>query len=290
MSANTKIEWAHHSWNPWWGCTKVSPACEFCYAAAFAKRTGWPNLWGPAGDRRTFGEAHWRLPLRWNQTAAHTGRRFRVFPSMCDPFDLHPALDAPRTRFLNLILQTPHLDWLLLTKRPEHILALTEAWAHWPPNAWVGATVEDQARALLRLPTLLEVPAPVRFLSCEPLLSFVTIDEPYFRDPTGRGIDWVITGGESGHAARPTKPSWFRHLRDQCTAAAIPFLFKQWGEWGPACNCPPIVDALGHHRTRHRYRDLDGEHLMFRCGRSRTGRLLDGAEHLAFPTPHQPRD
>ena len=125
----------------------------------------------------------------------------------------------------------------------------------WPVNAWAGTTIENQEWADRRIPALLQVPAPVRFLSCEPLLGALTLDLT--------GIHWVIAGGESGPGARPSHPDWFRSLRDQCAAAGVPFHFKQWGEFAP------VGDGRGVN--------------VARVGKAAAGRLLDGIEHNDYP-------
>ena len=176
MGANTKIQWTDYTFNPWWGCTRVSPGCEHCYAEAFAKRCG--VQWGVKAERRFFGDKHWAEPLKWNAAAAKLGERRRVFcASMADVFEDRDDLRAERAKLFSLIHTTPHLDWLLLSKRPENMERLADArWIHgWPSNVWAGCTVEDQRRADERIPHLLRVPAAVRFLSCEPLLERVDL-------------------------------------------------------------------------------------------------------------------
>lgn len=228
MAKNSRIEWTDHTFNPWWGCVKVSPACKHCYAEAWAKRVG-ADVWGPKVDRRFFGEAHWSEPKRWNREAEAQGRRHRVFcASMADVFEERRELDVWRAKLGNLIASTPWLDWLLLTKRPEKAQSLAPWGTQWPHNVWLGATVENQLWANRRLPILADVPAKVRFLSCEPLLGHLDLS-----NWLGYHIDWVIAGGESGPRARPSDPAWFRALRDQCLAARVPFHFKQWGSWVP---------------------------------------------------------
>jgi protein gp37 len=264
MGADTKIEWADHTFNPWTGCQAVSPACDHCYAEAQAKRnTATFGGWGPHAKRKRTSESYWRQPLLWNKRAAKEGVRPRVFcASMADVFD-NQVLEDWRIALWRLIRATPHLDWLMLTKRPQNIAKMLpssldhghgNAWSDGPwPNVWLGTTVENQAEADRRIPHLLAVPAAKRFLSCEPLLGPVdlnTVAPTYLhgeltsfiasipdRDGafTGKNyLDWIITGGESGPHARPSHPDWFRSLRDQCQAASVPFFFKQWGEWRPA--------------------------------------------------------
>ncbi len=271
MSENSAIEWCHHTFNPWWGCIEVSPACDNCYARTFAKRVG-QKVWGPAGEtpRRFFADKHWAEPLKWDQKAREAGERRRVFcASMADVFEQNDALDPHRERLWDLISDTPMLDWLLLTKRPQNIMRMIPmSWTEDAPfNVWYGTTVEDQHYADQRIPILLDVPAVVRFLSMEPLLGPVDLWSARYALPGGglgsafnwgNGISWVITGGESGHGARYADPDWYRAIRDDCQAAGVPFLFKQWGD----------LDETGR-----------------RVGKKAAGRLLDGVEHSAFPRP-----
>ena len=256
MGADSKIEWTHHTFNPWRGCAKVSPGCAHCYAEAMAKRTGIHGTWGPEGERVVSSDAYWAQPLRWDRAAAKAGERRRVFcASMADVFEARDDLHEPRSRLFSLILATPHLDWLLLTKRPENVeIIAPESWMDgFPKNVWLGTTVEDQQRADERIPHLLAVPAAVRFLSVEPLLGPVDI-EPYLPhgcrgcnhpgnllpawnehgrcsecDGTGQepAIDWVIVGGESGPGARPCDVAWIRDVVRQCREAGVAVFLKQ---------------------------------------------------------------
>jgi len=212
-----------HSFNPWWGCTRVSPGCDHCYAEALDARAGGAH-WGQGVPRRTFGDRYWAGPLKWNEAARKAGQRARVLcASMADVFDAE-APPGLLERLWRLIPQTPHLDWLLLTKRPARIArGLPADWGHGYPNAWLGVTVENQELASQRIPVLLSVPARWRFLCAEPLLGPVDLR------PWPQGIDWVIAGGESGPRARRVQSDWVRGLRDSCQELGIPFYFKQWG-------------------------------------------------------------
>lgn len=340
MAENTAIEWTDHTFNPWWGCTKVSPGCTHCYADALDRRTGGAH-WGPKADRRRTKPANWNQPRKWNRQAQQQGRRFRVFcASMADVFDDHPSiLPEWREDLWRLIEETRHLDWLLLTKRPQDIMRMIpKRWrAGFPANVWVGTSVVNQPEADANIRHLLAVPAAVRFLSCEPLLG--EIDLLPWLDPTGAccggepeyrcqncpsdaewrytgpygddpGIDWVIAGGESGPGARPMHPDWARSLRDQCVAAGVPFLFKQWGEWAPnvgAVDWADIDDDPEASRFWHRewngdswgepFKPLwcdfgdgnyDQEQCVSRIGKKAAGRMLDGRAHDEFP--EVPRD
>lgn len=249
---SSKIAWTDHTFNPWWGCARVSPGCRHCYAESFAKRTG-HAVWGDEAERRHFGDGHWNEPRKWDREAEAAGRPALVFcASMADVFEDRDDLLDDRGRLVVLIEETPHLRWLLLTKRPENVLGMVPPrWAHeeWPSNAWVGTTVEDQQRAVQRIPRLLEIPAPVRFLSCEPLLEAVDLS-PWSPDfdadegddvcrlhgmvdcqqaPECRGIGWIIAGGESGGRHRPFDAQHARLLDRFAELYEIPFFFKQHG-------------------------------------------------------------
>lgn len=234
MGKDSSIEWTDHTFNPWWGCAKISPGCEHCYAEAWAKRVG-AKVWGAKQDRRFFGEKHWDEPLKWNADAEAKKSRKRVFcASMADVFELRDDLDKSREQLWDVIAETPWLDWLLLTKRPQNISAKSPWKSDWPNNVWIGTTVEDQIRADERIPILLKIPAARRFLSCEPLLGPVDLS-PWLKQKSKGSwkIDWVIAGGESGPGARAMLPGWAMQLRDQCQKAGTPFHFKQWGHWAP---------------------------------------------------------
>lgn len=263
MAKNSRIEWTTHTFNPWWGCVKVSPACKHCYAEAWAKRVG-SRVWGIKAERRFFGDKHWAEPIKWDAAAAEAGERPRVFcASMADVFEDRRDLDAARARLWKLIEATPNLDWLLLTKRPELVRNMVPWGETWPENIWLGTTVEDQEWAEERLPHLAEIPAAVRFISAEPLLGPLEISRWL-----GNNIDWVITGGESGPKARPSSPSWFLDLLNQCMASEVPFHFKQWGDWAPGQGLN-LAKARASHAA-------DGT-VMLRVGKKAAGRVLDGA-------------
>lgn len=360
MGENTKTEWAHHTFNPWLGCTKLSAACDHCYAETWADRFGLSELW--AGKRRRTSAANWLKPLGWNRRAEAEGRRYRVFcASLADVFDNQVPVSW-REDLWALIERTPNLDWLLLTMRPQNIVKMLPAdWGAGWPNVWLGTTVENQQEADRRIPQLLSVPAQVRFLSCEPLLGPLDLRRwlviswqcsycgGYFagrwklhcpdcgafgglsgshafngrgfprggicRRQEGRGVDWVIAGGESGPKARPSHPDWFRDLRDQCANAGTAFLFKQWGEYrpaqqeelperfGPECDAFKVICSNGFVgdlslETAFRHKPAqwpqcfplgaEGDSScsileMRRVGKKAAGNLLDGRQHLAFP-------
>ena len=273
MAENTAISWARHTWNPWMGCTKISPACDGCYAAHLMDTRLGKVKWGPHGERVRTSAQNWRLPMKWQRQAEKDGDRPFVFcASLADIFDNQVPPEWRRDAF-DTMRVTPNLVYLLLTKRPQNIVRLfrecmsIEGGAEytaklWPRNAAIGTTVEDQDRFDLNVPALRKarrlVDPAFAFLSCEPLLGPLS--------GSLHDIDWVITGGETdqgSHKARPTNPQWFRSLRDQCGVAGVPFHFKQWGEYGPTS------DANGPY--------------MARFGKDRTGRHLDGREWLEFP-------
>jgi protein gp37 len=248
MGETTGISWTDHTFNPWWGCFKVSPGCANCYAETFSNRYG-HDVWGPpkTTSRRLFGTAHWNEPLKWNEAAKRDERQHRVFcASMADVFEDHPLVASERNRLWMLIERTNSLDWLLLTKRPENVLRMSP-WHHNPdgliwPTVWLGTSVEDQQRADERIPALLEPehPVAVRFLSCEPLLGPVDLT------PWLDGLDWVIVGGESGPGHRAMNPDWARSLRDQCVGAGVAFFFKQ--DSGPRSGMRPELDGQTWHQ------------------------------------------
>lgn len=308
MAENTAIEWCDATFNPWIGCTKVSPGgCANCYAEvstpARVKRAAGVETWGPHGQRQRTSAHNWKQPLAWNAAAdafeAEHGRRRRVFcASLADVFD-NAVPPVWRSDLFKLIGETPRLDWLLLTKRIGNAFAMMPfGWQDFgtPPNVWIGATVVDQAEADRDIPKLLETPAAVRFLSIEPMLGPISF-EGIFSMPHNPAdgtnalevIDWVICGGESGHNARPMHPDWARSLRDQCAAAGTPFLFKQWGEWLPEGQhaAHPVAPSL-YDRRWCTADDGDDRYTstaaaVHRIGKKHAGRLLNGAEHNGFP-------
>lgn len=313
MAANSKIEWTDHTFNPWEGCTKVSPGCAHCYAETRNQRFAGGANWGKGAPRRRTSVANWRQPLKWNRDAAGLGKETLECPSCEAPWKECECGFAQRpTRvfcasladwlddevpiewladLLALIRCTPNLDWLLLTKRPQNWGDRLHAafrvgfdgdeWlSQWldgtpPANVWLGTTVEDQQRADERIPQLLQIPARVRFLSCEPLLGPLDLDFGHPKWRTAESyhayIHWVICGGESGPKARPMHPDWARSLRDQCQAAGVPYFFKQWGEWAWAFSS-------------------DGRPSMSLVGKKAAGALLDGREWSEFPTEFQVRE
>lgn len=282
MGKDSRIEWTHHTFNPWWGCVKVSPACDHCYAESWAKRVG-SDVWGPESQRRFFSDAHWKEPLKWNRDAAADGIRRRVFcASMADVFENRPDLIETRLRLLELIEATPMLDWLLLTKRIHLVKKLLPKGRELPPHVWIGTTVENDEYARKRLKYLLELKTPsVRFVSCEPLLGPLNL-EPYLQcNAAGTRIDWVIAGGESGHGSRPMDPAWPEDLQKQCAAADVPFHFKQWGHWAPASNLE-VPHGYPAHKVVHFYKGTRKVPVVS-VGKNVAGRILRGRTWDQFP-------
>lgn len=282
MSKNSAIEWTDHTFNPWEGCQKVGPGCDHCYAETRNARFGGGVAvnWGPGAPRRRTSASNWNKPVAWN--AAHAeffakhGRRQRVFcASLSDVFDNAVNYDW-RQDLASLIMDTPNLDWLLLTKRIGNAgTMLGEMFLDGTPdNVMIGATIVNQDEADRDIPKLLRVAAARKFLSMEPLLGAVDL-MPMFEHRAefwnDTGVDWVIVGGESGAGARPMQPDWARSLRDQCADAGVPFLFKQWGEWAPNW----YNDDAGN--------KIPGSEWIERQGKKIAGRMLDGVQHDGYP-------
>lgn len=277
MGEETAISWTRHTFNPWWGCEKIGAPgeepseCDNCYAETGSIRFGWsdggasgPALWGHGSERRRFGDKHWNEPLKWDREAAERGAPALVFcASYGDLFEARDDLDADRARLWELIEATPNLIWQLLTKRPEQVLRrVPRLWIpgteedcsdpdcgefpvdhFWPSNVWIGTSVGTQRSADLRIPRLLEIPAAVRFLSCEPLLGPVSITDWTLAEE-GSSIDWIIIGGESGPGWRPMDLWWAEQLAAQAEAVGIPVWFKQVAGATPGRPGPPNLEAL----------------------------------------------
>ena len=311
MGSITGIEWTDHTFNPWIGCTKVSAGCANCYAKTRDDRhlLGPVSHWGPGAPRHVTSFANWHEPLKWAKAARVAGNRERVFcASQADIFDAEAPVGA-RRRLWELIGETCDiLDWQLLTKRPENIVPVMcddelNLGFFELTHCWIGTSVENQDIADTRIPALLDVDAAVRFLSCEPLLGPVNLNNLKYKPGTdgwlsafnetawpdlGK-IDWIICGGESGPGARAMKPDWARSLRDQCVSAKVPFFFKQWGEWGPCENgeVTPSPQDWNTPPPTHEFHDDDrprcAQEVVYRVGKKSAGSLLDGREWKQFP-------
>lgn len=232
---NSKIEWTHHTFNPWIGCSKVSPGCLHCYAETLMDTRYGRVKWGKGQPRSRTAADNWRKPKQWDKIAGcfPANERPRVFcASLADWLDD----EVPRewqTDLLRLIEATPNLDWLLLSKRPQNwggvmtnsLLDGVEMVHEWvngrpPANVWVGTSAEDQTRWDERMPLLMDIPARVRFVSAEPLVGRIHMGE--------LRPDWLIVGGESGPGSRPMEREWVELLCEQCDDRTA-FHFKQWG-------------------------------------------------------------
>lgn len=314
MSDKSKIDWTDATWNPVVGCSHASPGCDHCYAERLAGRLeamGQARYMGLTRDRRWTGEVRCvpealDQPLHWRAPRA-------VF--VCSMGDLfHEAVPFEFiAAVFGVMAATPHHTYQVLTKRPERMREFfswirlhgpkdspvgwtwqtqiqsprTTGHAPWPlPHVWLGTTVEDQRRADERVPHLLECPAAVRFVSVEPMLGAIELTD-HLR---GCHLDWVICGGETGPGARPMHPDWARGLRDQCSAAGVPFYFKQWGAW-LAVDQPWRQDNPKPRADGERWLNLAGGHgyhgdevwRMRRVGKARAGHMLDGREHREMP-------
>lgn len=290
MAENSAISWTRHTWNPWMGCTKVSPACDGCYAEALMDKRYNKVKWGNSPRVRT-GAHTWNDPFRWQRQAERDGDRPFVFcASLADIFD-NQVDPQWRADAFEVMRKTPRLVYLLLTKRPQNIVKLADAAGGLPRNAAIGTTIEDQKRADINELALVnaasEVMPAFTFVSIEPMIGPVRLRHLYATEEQPR-IDWVITGGETdqgGHKARPTHPDWFRSLRDQCAAAGVPYHHKQNGEWVPlqANDGEWPTDAGGFCRLTFCGEKADGGWPMQKVGKKFAGRMLDGVTHDAFP-------
>lgn len=237
MAQQSAISWTDGTFNPWIGCTRVSPGCDHCYAARDNERRKWVPGWGAGVPRRR--TKTWGDPLRWNREAASTGKSPRIFcASLADVFD-NEVPDAWRTDLWQLFRETPNLRWIVLTKRISNVRKMTPL--DWPwPHVGIMATMVNQQEYDRDWQKLRDVPAPWRGISMEPLLGRIILD---ISAPSW--LDWVITGGESGPGHRVLDMDSVRHLRDQCRASGIAFHHKQNGGLrGKDGGC--LVDGVEH--------------------------------------------
>lgn len=236
MGKETAISWTDHTFNPWWGCVRVSEGCERCYAETFSKRVG-QAVWGVTAPRRFFGEKHWNEPIQWNRDAQTAGVQRLVFcASMADVCETHrneetqEKMDVERVRLGELIIKTPSLTWLLLTKRIEDATKyIVGMMFHGvlPKNVWIGCTAENQKRYDQRIPYLNRIEqATVRFISIEPQIGPVSM---MLSSAPSNNIDWVIVGGESGAGCRPFDVEWARSILKECRYTETAFFLKQLG-------------------------------------------------------------
>lgn len=240
MGEKTRISWCDMSFNPWWGCTKVGPGCDACYAEAWDNRVtaqGQPRHWGSGIARRYFDDKHWNAPRVWHRKAVSDGVRRRVFcASMADVFD-NEVEQSHRDRLWNLIRSTPMLTWLLVTKRIGNAAKMLPAdWTAAGPgyaNVWLIATTVNQEELDRDGPKLLAIPAAIHGLSVEPMLGPLDLSRLWLKNPMpSHQLSWVICGGESrqpGHEPRVMYEEWAESLRDQCQSVGIAFHMKQAG-------------------------------------------------------------
>lgn len=333
MADNTKIEWTDATWNPVNGCSLASPGCTNCYAMKQAHRvpqrrgltqhTSGGMVW--TGEVR-FDEAKLTQPLHWK-------RPRKIF--VCAHGDLfHESVpDEWIDRVFAVMALCPQHTFQVLTKRSARMRAYFRESTGWRarvagllndlkpsslwngnvyqgwqnlhgrpdglPNVWLGVSVEDQRRALERIPDLLATPAAVRWLSCEPLLEGISLRDDswstdWMQEPGLPGIDWVVAGGESGPGARPMHPDWPRAMRDQCAAAGVPFFFKQWGNWAPRDMFDDVTGLAAASMLPDGTQCVHANPVstsLVRIGKRTAGRLLDGIEHNGFPNrPNHLRD
>ena len=295
MAEICKIEWCDSSWNPVTGCSKISEACRHCYALR-----DWPRLAKNEksvyhGRKFTDVQCH---PERLDQPIRWTKPRMIFVNSMSDLF--HEAVpDEFIEKVYEVMMMAPHHIFQILTKRPERMKQLYQKWSirsdlrglySTLTNVWIGTSVENQEAADLRIPILLETPAVVRWLSIEPLLGPINLTEIgadsneleisdnvltgrvglRYGSSQGPKIDWVVVGGETGPGSRPMNPEWVESIKNQCITHNIPFLFKQWGDWGQ-------IDADGADTK------IFNTHIMYRTGKKIAGRVLNGKTWDGYP-------
>jgi protein gp37 len=271
---NSRIEWCDHTFNPWIGCQHVSPGCDHCYAEEMMDNRYGLVEWGPHGQRKRTSEVTWKNPLKWNAAAAgfarEHSRRQRVFcASLADVFDNQVPPEWRADLFL-LIKKCDHLDWLLLTKRPQNIAKmLPRDWAHGYSNVWLGATAENQLWFNRRWAFLQTIPAVNKFISYEPALGPLKLPKHH---PLP---DWLICGGESGSKARLMDPQWARDIVADCRGKGVAAFHKQWGNY----QNNPLVLEQGMSTKEAKALDRYGK----------GGGLVDGKLVREFPQPRRYR-
>lgn len=287
---SSRIEWTELTWNPTTGCNKVSAGCKYCYAEIMHRRL---MKMYPDKYNNPFLDGAFEFPEALQYPLKKKKPSIVFVNSMSDIFHENISWN-----YIYKIFEVMHLahwhTFQVLTKRAERLPELKDVYMHlkrnYPDadfpskNVWLGVSVEDQKAADERIPLLLQVPAAIRFLSCEPLLGAVDfasdcinkqLSKTGVNTENSTGIDWVICGGESGNKSRLMHPDWARSLRDQCNAAGVPFFFKQWGEYMP-------IDAARLYRNDKRIDFTDGV-AMLKVGKKKAGRLLDGREWNEMP-------
>lgn len=320
MAETTKIEWTDATVNFWWGCTKVGPGCDRCYAETWSGRFG-ESLWGVGAPRRKIkGAVALIQRLNGSSFFYENDRRMRVFiQSMSDLFDTEVPL-AWFAEAWGKIAQCDRLDIQIVTKRISVVEKRLDAIGvtTWPKHAGLLVTVCNQGEADRDIPRLLALKAKLGIpwvgVSAEPLLGPIDFTSVAYQDGqvdalrgdlwggsgTGAfasGLDWIIVGGESGPNARPMHPDWARAIRDQCADAGTAFFFKQWGEWKNGSDfagdakavlsdgtvSDPTPEALGQ-LDRIESVPRRQPTMMRKVGKARAGRLLDGVTHDGFPS------
>lgn len=283
MAENSHIGWTDDTHNHWIGCQKVSPGCDHCYAEALMDTRYKKVEWGPHGARRLTSEANRKKPYTWNRKAAAANTMRRVFcSSLADILDNHKSIEQWwRDELFEMMENTPNLIWLCLTKRPENAEKfMPPQWfeGRWPFNVWVGTSTEDAKTYNHRWPHLRKIPAPVRFISHEPALGSISeaiteqVKAAYFAgEADGFAPDWIITGGESGHGARPYNIAWAAELV----------------QMGAACSIPIFVKQLGSKPIREIWKGLDRKEMPYYAGKGKREDPADWPEGIRVQ--HFPR-
>ncbi len=289
--STTKIEWATKVWNPVTGCTKISEGCVNCYAERFAKRL----QVNPNFDIKYKYRDGFKVTLHpgsLHQPTHYTGNKRIFVCSMGDLFHDDVPFEFIRDIF-SVIHDCPQHTFMILTKRAKRMKEFFD-WYQVNsinpdcPNVWAGVTVENQKMADERIPVLKTIPTKVKFVSCEPLLGPVDLininnGTTDAFNPGDAGINWVISGGETGHGSRPAKPYWFEFLQNQCMRSNTPFFFKSWGDWIDVQNGYDVVNSkpLGFKTQTlgSGYASVD----MFKVCKKAAGNLLDGKQYQEFP-------
>lgn len=322
MADKTGIEWTDATWNPVSGCTKVSAGCKHCYAErVWGRLQHLPTYAGRAFTDVATHADRLDQPLRWRRPRrVFVNSMSDLFhPDVPDAFIdrvfavmalahwhtfqvLTKRPERMKAYFSNLSLRTElvGIEAEAIGSIDRHTGGMQQRWPLPLPNVWLGVSVEDQATADKRIPLLLDTPAAVRWISAEPLLGPMSLTKEYLSMKCGGAypfrslgdehrtklidlLDWVVVGGESGPKARPMHPAWARSLRDQCAAAAVPFLFKQWGEWQPVHPSGASIPGCGTTPQREPAFRFEHGHYFTKVGKKLAGRLLDGALHDAYP-------